>query len=128
MGLSCEARDHFLNERPFPRSLDNRKEQVQKILSRADVRIGGDREWDITVNNDGVLFPSSAARITGPGRVLCGWLVGLPRARSAFFENPERPAGPKRALGLAAGPAMGAIRRVQSANETAREVGGRKTL
>lgn len=52
MSHSSEARDRFLSESAFPRSRDNRKEQVQKILSRADVRIDGDREWDITVNND----------------------------------------------------------------------------
>ena len=52
MGHSCKARDHFLSESALPRSLDNRKEQVQKILSLADVRIGGGRQWDITVNND----------------------------------------------------------------------------
>ena len=52
MSHSSEARDRFLSESAFPRSLDNRKEQVQRILSRADVRIDGDREWDITVNND----------------------------------------------------------------------------
>lgn len=27
------------------------KEQIQKFLSLADVKIGGDRQWDITVNN-----------------------------------------------------------------------------
>jgi hypothetical protein len=52
MRHSSEARDRFLSESAFPRSLDNRKEQVQKILSLADVRIDGHREWDITVNND----------------------------------------------------------------------------
>ena len=52
MSHSSEARDHFLSESAFPRSLDNRKAQVQKILSPADVRIDGDREWDITVSND----------------------------------------------------------------------------
>lgn len=51
MSHSSEARDHVLSESAFARSLDNRKKQVQKILSRADVRIDGDREWDITVNN-----------------------------------------------------------------------------
>src|SRR5256886_5407455 len=36
------------------------------------------------------------------------WMAGgIARAGSAFFENPQRQAGPKRALGLAAGPAMG---------------------
>lgn len=49
---SCEARDQFPSKSALPRSLDNRKKQVQKILSAADVRIDGDREWDITVNND----------------------------------------------------------------------------
>ena len=36
----------------------------------------GQQQW--------VLFPSSAARITGPGRVLCGWLVGLPALDQLF--------------------------------------------
>lgn len=31
---------------------DKLKERVQEFLSLADVRIGGDRQWDITVNND----------------------------------------------------------------------------
>ena len=48
-----EARDHFLKESAYRKALANRKEQVEKILSLADVRIGGDREWDITVNDDG---------------------------------------------------------------------------
>lgn len=52
MSHSSEARNHVLSESAFPRSLDSRKEQVQRILSLADVRIDGDREWDITVNND----------------------------------------------------------------------------
>lgn len=52
MSHSGEARDHFLSESAFPRFLGNRKEQVQKILSLADVRIDGNREWDITVHND----------------------------------------------------------------------------
>jgi len=52
MDHGCETREHFLNDSAYRRALDNRKEQVQKILSVADVKIGGDREWDITVNND----------------------------------------------------------------------------
>src|SRR5438876_11111769 len=43
------------------------------------------------------------------------WMAGgIARAGSAFFENPQRQAGPKRALGLAAGPAMGGIRWIAS--------------
>lgn len=52
MSHSSEARNHVLSESAFPRSLNSCKEQVQRILSLADVRIDGDREWDITVNND----------------------------------------------------------------------------
>jgi len=52
MGHRRKARDHFPSESALPRSLDNRKEQVQKILSLAEIRIGGGREWDITVNNN----------------------------------------------------------------------------
>lgn len=33
-------------------SRDKLKERVQEFLSPADVRIGGERQWDITVNND----------------------------------------------------------------------------
>lgn len=34
------------------KSRDKLKERVQKFLSPADVRIGGERQWDITVSND----------------------------------------------------------------------------
>lgn len=52
MSHSSASRDRFLSESAFARSPDNRKEQVQRFLAFADVRIDGDREWDITVNND----------------------------------------------------------------------------
>jgi hypothetical protein len=33
-------------------SRDKLKERIQKIFSLADIRVGGDRQWDIGVNND----------------------------------------------------------------------------
>jgi len=36
----------------FRMSHDKLKEQIQKIFSVADIRVGGDRQWDIGVNND----------------------------------------------------------------------------
>src|SRR5205807_10593472 len=28
------------------------KKRAQEVLSRADIKVGGDRQWDISVNND----------------------------------------------------------------------------
>jgi len=36
----------------FNTSRDTLKERIQKIFSVADITIGGDRQWDISVNND----------------------------------------------------------------------------
>src|ERR1700756_1863952 len=105
MGHRCKARDHFPSESALPRSLDNRKEQVQKILSLAEIRIGGGREWDIAVNKDGFIPEFCGTDHWAWASPM--WMAGgIARAGSAFFENPQRQAGPKRALGLAAGPAM----------------------
>jgi hypothetical protein len=113
MGHRCKARDHFPSESALPRSLDNRKEQVQKILSLAEIRIGGGREWDIAVNNDGFIPEFCGTDHWAWASPM--WMAGgIARAGSAFFENPQRQAGPKRALGLAAGPAMGGIRWIAS--------------
>jgi hypothetical protein len=66
------------------------KKWVQKILIRADIRIGGGRPWDITVHND--RFYARVLRLgsLGLGESYMDGVVGLPRAGPIFFQDSQR--------------------------------------
>jgi hypothetical protein len=87
MGHRCKARDHFPSESALPRSLDNRKEQVQKILSLAEISIGVGREWDITVNNDGFYSRVLRHESLGLGESYVDGWWDCPRWISFFRES-----------------------------------------
>ncbi|HTF25782.1 MAG TPA: hypothetical protein VK937_18010 [Candidatus Limnocylindria bacterium] len=55
-------------------SHDKLKEQIQKILSVADIRVSGDRQWDISVNND--QFYPRVLRLGSLGLGNPTWMAG----------------------------------------------------
>lgn len=72
--------------RSLNKSREEVKERVQKIFSLADIRIDGDREWDITVNNDH--FYARLLRLGSLGlgeSYMDGWWVC--RALDQFFSR-----------------------------------------
>jgi hypothetical protein len=106
MGHRCKARDHFPSESALPRSLDNRKEQVQKILSLAEIRIGGGREWDIAVNNDGFYSRVLRHGSLGLGEFYVDGWWDCPRWIS-FFRESSAPSWTKTRPGIGGWPCNG---------------------
>ena len=55
----------------------NSKQIIQKLLSRLDVQINGNRPWDIQVHNPDFYEQGFSRRFSCSGGKLHGWLVGL---------------------------------------------------
>ena len=61
-------------------SLERYKMVIEELLSEADIRINGDRAWDIHVNNEAFY-----KRVLSEGRRgLYGWLVAMRCTRGIF--------------------------------------------